>query len=91
MHLPVWFLLMIAKILSVLTALTGKKFKLNEFTVKMLVINRYFDISNIMKDIGYKPIITFEQGWSDTIHWFRNCWMTRKTKFSAQPPPMMKT
>ena len=86
MHLPVFLLLFIARILAVVTALTGRKFKLNDFTVKMLIINRYFDISNIVEDMGYKPLIPFERGWADTIKWFKKYWLTGNTSFSTQPP-----
>ena len=81
-----FFLLFVARVLAVITALTGRKFKLNEFTVKMLVINRYFDISNIVEDMGYEPLIPFERGWLDTIKWFRKYWLTGRTSFAAQPP-----
>uniref|UniRef100_A0A7R9U132 3-beta hydroxysteroid dehydrogenase/isomerase domain-containing protein n=1 Tax=Pinguiococcus pyrenoidosus TaxID=172671 RepID=A0A7R9U132_9STRA len=86
-HLPVWLLMMVAYISVALTKITGVKYKLNPFTVKMLIINRYFDISNIKQDMGYKPIIPFEQGWADTIEWFKENWLTGKTNFKAQPAP----
>ncbi len=47
-----------------------KRLKLTTFSVKMLVIDRYFDISRAREELGYAPIIPFEQGWSDTIRWF---------------------
>ena len=86
MHLPVFLLLFIAQILNVITMLTGRKFKLNEFTVKMLIIDRYFDIGNIEQDMGYKPIVNFESGWASTIEWFQKHWLSGGTRFSAQPP-----
>ena len=86
MHLPVFLLMFIARILAFITMLSGKKFKLNEFTVKMLIINRYFDISNIQNDMGYVPLIRFEDGWAETIAWFQKYWLTGLTSFSAQPP-----
>jgi nucleoside-diphosphate-sugar epimerase len=49
--------------------------KLNPFAVKMLVINRYFDISNAKRDLHYKPLITFDQGWKQTIEWFQKNWL----------------
>ena len=49
--------------------------KLNPFAVKMLLIHRYFNISGAEKDLKYQPVITFEQGWSDTIQWFQKHWL----------------
>jgi nucleoside-diphosphate-sugar epimerase len=62
------------------------KLKLNPFAVKMLVINRYFDISGAKRDLNYEPVISFEDGWRETIEWFRQNWLptyklqTGKTK-----------
>jgi hypothetical protein len=35
--------------------------KLNPFAAKMLMINRYFDISAAERDLKYKPLIEFDQ------------------------------
>jgi len=51
--------------------------KLNPFAVKMLVINRYFDISAAKRDLKYEPVIPFEQGWSETIQWFKVNWLPK--------------
>lgn len=53
----------------------NKALKLNPFAVKMLVINRYFDISNAEKDLKYEPVVNFDEGWADTIEWFRENWL----------------
>jgi nucleoside-diphosphate-sugar epimerase len=76
-HLPVWLLYGVAYICSFLTMLTGKKFKLQPFTVKMLVIHRYFDISNAKRDLRYEPLISFDKGWSQTIEWFKTNWLPK--------------
>lgn len=47
------------------------RFKLNPFTLKMLTIDRWFDISRAKKDLKYEPLYTFEQGWTKTIDWFK--------------------
>lgn len=49
--------------------------KLIPFSVKMLVINRYFNIDAAKKDLKYEPLITFEQGWAQTIEWFKANWL----------------
>lgn len=42
------------------------------FTVKMLTIHRWFDISNAKRDLKYEPLFSFEDGWRRTIEWFKN-------------------
>lgn len=84
-HLPVWLLMFVAYLSVAMTKVTGVKYKLNPFTVKMLIINRYFDISNIERDMGYKPVVPFQEGWASTIEWFKENWLTGKTSFKAQP------
>lgn len=34
-----------------------------------------FDISAAEKDLKYKPVIGYEEGWNDTIKWFRANWL----------------
>jgi len=36
--------------------------KLNPFSVKMLTMHRWFDISAAEQDLKYKPIIGFKEG-----------------------------
>jgi len=85
-HLPTWFMMGIAYLVLVLGNLYGTlsgtpshvvnyHLKLNPFAVKMLVINRYFDISAAERDLKYKPVIPFEQGWAQTIEWFKENWL----------------
>ena len=87
-HLPTWFMMTLAYITvfigNIWSALTGTpkhiinyKLKLNPFAVKMLVIHRYFDISGAKRDLKYEPIITFEQGWAETIEWFQKNWLPK--------------
>mmetsp|Transcript_21934 Transcript_21934/g.62240 ORF Transcript_21934/g.62240 Transcript_21934/m.62240 type:complete len:377 (+) Transcript_21934:74-1204(+) len=84
-HLPLWLLYGVAYICSFLTLLTGKQFKLKPFTVKMLVIHRYFDISNAKRDLKYEPLITFDKGWQDTIEWFKVHWLPTWSKQGSPP------
>ena len=49
--------------------------KLNPFAVKMLIIHRYFNISAAEKDLKYAPVIPFEEGWKQTIQWFKENWL----------------
>lgn len=74
-HYPTFFLMTIAYIANVIGFLTGRKFKLNPFNVKMLTIHRYFDIENSIKDLNYKPLFSFEEGWAKTINWHKEHWL----------------
>uniref|UniRef100_A0A7S0YTQ1 3-beta hydroxysteroid dehydrogenase/isomerase domain-containing protein n=1 Tax=Hemiselmis tepida TaxID=464990 RepID=A0A7S0YTQ1_9CRYP len=83
--LPAWLLFSIGYVVEwMAAALAGvglaerhkvlNALKLNSFTVRMLVIHRYFDISAARRDLGYKPLFTFDQGWSKTKEWFKKEW-----------------
>lgn len=51
--------------------LVMRRFKLMPFTVRMLLIDRWFDISRARRDLEYTPLYTFDEGWEQTIAWFR--------------------
>ena len=84
MHLPVLLLYTVAYICNLLTLLTGKQFKLKPFTVKMLIIDRYFSTKNAKKDLHYKPLISFEEGWPKTIEWFKVNWLPEYQRMGAK-------
>lgn len=88
MHLPVWLMMSLATVVvflgNIYATLTNTPkhvvnyhLKLNPFAVKMLVINRYFDISAAERDLKYTPLITFERGWAETIEWYRLNWLPK--------------
>ena len=52
-------------------ALLGKKFKLTTFSMRMLLINRWFDPSLSKRDLGYEPIVEPEEAWRRTVTWFK--------------------
>lgn len=74
-HLPVYFLYVVAYVGSILTKLSGKHFKLTPFNVKMMTMNRYFDITNGRRDLKYEPVVTFDKGWRETVEWFKVHWL----------------
>ena len=74
LRMPWWFIMPIAHFAAVLGALLGRQFRLNPFAARMLMIHRYFDIEASKRDLGYEPLISFEQGWTDTVEWFRTVW-----------------
>lgn len=74
-HLPIFLLRMIAFICDILSGLTGRKFKLGWFTLRMMTINRWFRITNAQQDLGYEPVVSYKEAWPDTIEWFRDNWL----------------
>lgn len=71
MHLPVTLLYALAYAGVVIGKLTGRSFKLTPFTVKMLTIDRWFKIDKAKKLLNYSPLVSFEEGWADTLQWFK--------------------
>jgi nucleoside-diphosphate-sugar epimerase len=74
-HLPIWFLMVLARLADLLGYILNRKFKLNPFNVKMLTINRYFSIENAKRDLNYVPIRDGEEAWKETIQWFKLNWL----------------
>eukprot|EP00586_Coscinodiscus_wailesii_P005009 CAMPEP_0172486784 /NCGR_PEP_ID=MMETSP1066-20121228/15514_1 /TAXON_ID=671091 /ORGANISM="Coscinodiscus wailesii, Strain CCMP2513" /LENGTH=375 /DNA_ID=CAMNT_0013252957 /DNA_START=131 /DNA_END=1258 /DNA_ORIENTATION=+ len=74
-HLPVWFLMVLAHCADVVGVLIGKKFKLNPFNVKMLIIHRYFSIENAKRDLKYEPVLPYKDAWKSTVEWFKKNWL----------------
>ena len=75
------FCLVVVVVVVVLVQLAGqclgRKFKLNPFAVRMLMIHRYFDITAAERDLKYEPILTFEEGWNQTLDWFKENWVPK--------------
>jgi nucleoside-diphosphate-sugar epimerase len=75
LHLPGALLYSIAYLCAFFTLLTGKMTKLNPFTVKMLMIHRYFSLDNAQRDLKYEPLLTTDEAWPKTIEWFKINWL----------------
>jgi len=77
MKLPKWFLFGLAAMSEFMMKyiFTTTVFKLNYFNVLVLTMHRWFDIAAAEKDLGFKPIIGFREGWDETIVWFRENWL----------------
>lgn len=73
--LPSWFLYPISYVCNVVGWATGRKLKLNPFNVRMLTMHRWFTIAAAEKDLNYKPIISFSDGWADMSDWFAANWL----------------
>mmetsp|Transcript_32553 Transcript_32553/g.100756 ORF Transcript_32553/g.100756 Transcript_32553/m.100756 type:complete len:419 (+) Transcript_32553:377-1633(+) len=77
MHLPIWFLMPIAYLCRMFEILLSTTIKLNPFNVRVLVMHRWFDIANAERDLKFKPIIPYEDGWTETIQWFKDNWLPK--------------
>lgn len=86
--LPAWFMMFlgyvcmyIAKIWSATTGepehVINYRLKLHPFSIRMIIINRYFDISAAKRDLHYEPLKTFDEGWKETLDWFKANWLPK--------------
>jgi sterol-4alpha-carboxylate 3-dehydrogenase (decarboxylating) len=75
LHLPIWFLYIIATIANIIGYVLNMKFKLNYFSLRMSTMHRYFNIKNAMTDLQYQPIVPYEVAWPRTIQWFKENWL----------------
>jgi nucleoside-diphosphate-sugar epimerase len=74
-HLPIWFLYLIATIANIIGIILQKKFKLNYFSLKMVTMHRYFDISGAKMYLKYSPILPYKDAWLITLEWFKGNWL----------------
>lgn len=75
LHLPLWFLYLIATFANALGLILKKKFKLNYFTLRMVSMHRYFNITRAKKDLKYSPIRPYKEAWPSTLEWFKRNWL----------------
>mmetsp|Transcript_65947 Transcript_65947/g.137714 ORF Transcript_65947/g.137714 Transcript_65947/m.137714 type:complete len:444 (+) Transcript_65947:77-1408(+) len=64
---PMPLLVVVAWIGVLFTKITGKFIKLTPFTLRMLVINRTFCTAKARHVLGYRPVISFQNGWEATV------------------------
>ncbi|KAJ8905323.1 hypothetical protein NDN08_001830 [Rhodosorus marinus] len=70
-RIPYFVMMMIATISEFVSKLLGKVSRIQRFTVLMLMIDRWFDISAAERDLGYKPIKPTTEAWPETLQWFK--------------------
>jgi hypothetical protein len=46
-------------------------------------MHRWFDIAAAKKDLKYEPIVSYREGWTETIEWFRDNWLPKFRKDSS--------
>ena len=69
-RLPYYALLVpIAYAGKIFTAVTGRFINITPFTIRMLVIDRYFDIGKAKVLLGYAPLVSFDdpEGWRAAV------------------------
>lgn len=74
-HLPVMLLYIAATFANIAGFFFNKKFKLNYFSLRMLTMHRYFDISRARRDLQYEPVKLFNEAWPETLQWFKENWL----------------
>lgn len=47
-------------------------FKIRPFAIRMMMIDRSFDISASREDLKYEPLYSFDEAWSRTLSWFHH-------------------
>ena len=70
-----WLLWPLAYICELIGWMSGTVLKLNVFNVKVLTMHRWFKIDKAHRDLGYEPIISYKEGWADTLLWFKQHWL----------------
>jgi nucleoside-diphosphate-sugar epimerase len=74
-HLPLWLMFLLGYLCDAIGYVLGITLKLNAFSVRMMTMHRWFNISAAVNDLDYAPIIAYDDGWADTLAWFRNNWL----------------
>jgi nucleoside-diphosphate-sugar epimerase len=68
-------LYLIATFANILGLILNKKFKLNYFSLRMMTMHRYFDISAAKTYLKYVPVRPYEEAWPSTLEWFKENWL----------------
>jgi nucleoside-diphosphate-sugar epimerase len=75
LRVPFPIAMLVARALQLVSRVTGRQFSFTPFSVRMLSIERTFDISASKRDLGYNPPHTFDSAWLRTLEWFdQNQW-----------------
>eukprot|EP00123_Amoebidium_parasiticum_P022607 comp9111_c0_seq1/m.4279 comp9111_c0_seq1/g.4279 ORF comp9111_c0_seq1/g.4279 comp9111_c0_seq1/m.4279 type:complete len:353 (-) comp9111_c0_seq1:439-1497(-) len=79
---PVGLVFGLARAADRLAAVTGRDrpYAISESVLELSVTSRTFSCSAAQRDLGYNPPLKFEEGWEQTIEWFREnqeWWMER--------------
>jgi nucleoside-diphosphate-sugar epimerase len=89
MKLPYWFMMIVAYLFVVVGWILGRKMRVNPFTVTVLTMHRWFDISAARRDLKYEPLVNFKEGWATTLKWFEENWLP-STPWAKRPAAASK-
>jgi len=71
LSIPFWFALLGARVLEFLSSIFGIKPPLSVSGVKFFCEDRSFDSALARKKLGFKPLVTLEEGIGKTIDWYK--------------------
>lgn len=66
-NLGTWLLYPVSYVAQAISSVSNSPLKLNPFVVTMCSIHRYFSIANLMRDIEYTPIRSFQEAWPEVV------------------------
>lgn len=61
-----------AKFIEIVSNFMGREPIVTYRNIRSTVVNRTFDITKAEKELGYKPSIKFQDGISETVHWYKS-------------------
>jgi len=70
-YVPVWFMYLLAYGFEMISKMTGNPPIFTRHNIASTVWDREFSIEKAKKDLGYSPRISFEEGISETVNWFK--------------------
>jgi nucleoside-diphosphate-sugar epimerase len=70
-HLPAPAVLLLAWAMEIVNRLTGLDVPFHRFHYHILVKDFFFSNANAERDLGYRPIVTKEEGMAQTVAWVR--------------------
>jgi nucleoside-diphosphate-sugar epimerase len=70
-RLPLRLVLTVASIFDVIAKISGKNLPIQAFRIKKFAQNTFYK-SNVIKETGFKPRISLEEGFRNMIDWYLN-------------------
>lgn len=70
-YVPVWFMYGLAWCFEIISMITGNSPLFTRKNIASTVWDREFSIEKAKKDLGYYSQISFEEGISETVNWFK--------------------
>merc|ERR1712176_1274848 len=74
LKLPVWPMLAVGRFCDAFGTI-GRRIGLSTFAVRCLTMHAWFKIEDTRRDLGYDPIVSYDEGWADTAAWFKKRWL----------------